>query len=518
LDDGRIVTRIWEAAHRHEDTSDLYHELSDPNYVHDGRHVLLHAAEHGDARGIEVLLGSGADVSAQDVLGNNALHVLAKMSDDRIPDTDVRRSAELLVDAGVSPLKKNSDGRTCAFVAAMVGSAEVISVLVGKKKNVDLACRDGDTPLHVACDRARFPAKTLFDHVLPEYQRTIDDPSVPEHAKQSAVEEYEHAKARTDDYFRTVRLLLEGGADPDRKNDRGRSPKDLALNCKDPRIAALLEGTYKEDEMQDRKGMTAVEAVLRRDHTALKSILGSGGDANEAYGREESMRGLDLNGKTPLAVACALLDEESVRILSEHGADPDLKGNDGMTPLANCLTTAGETNANDGVFERKVIESIVGSLKNHGSNINAEADATGRTVLNIAAGSIDSSKGYKNTSLAGRFVEVLLHSGANPNLADNRGITPLMHVSASGTTCSEDLQLLLLENGAIVSVRDSEGRTPLIYAAGNPKHSVGRAMAEMLFEFGDPHIDAVGNDGRTALDITADSGNEPLLNYLLGKL
>lgn len=56
-------------------------------------------------------------------------------------------------------------------------------------------------------------------------------------------------------------------------------------------------------------------------------------------------------------------------------------------------------------------------------------------------------------------------SGADVNVSDARGSTPLMHAAAIG---SLEAMKILLKAGADVNVRSKLGRTPLLVAAGRP--------------------------------------------------
>ncbi|MDR3205914.1 MAG: ankyrin repeat domain-containing protein, partial [Candidatus Methanoplasma sp.] len=153
-----------------------------------------------------------------------------------------------------------------------------------------------------------------------------------------------------------------------------------------------------------------------------------------------------------------------------------------------------------------------------GLDLNAAVDIVGNTLLILAAKKIGAARGYNSSTLPGRFLTVLLRSGADPNAADNNRVTPLMAACGTRGRDGEDAQLVLLEKGAGVSATDDKGRTPLMYAAGNGNTISGRNMAEMLFEFGDPLPAAVGNDRKSALDIAVEANNEELVKYLLTKL
>ena len=52
----------------------------------------------------------------------------------------------------------------------------------------------------------------------------------------------------------------------------------------------------------------------------------------------------------------------------------------------------------------------------------------------------------------------------------------------------------------------------------NRNASIGKEMAELLFDFGDPKLGHVNNDGKTALEIATDLNNEEFVKFLLIKM
>lgn len=513
---------------KRQETPALYRQLPDPcgSYLEDP--VLFYAASYADSAGVAALLERGADPGARDHYDRTALHILAYgQSSAKIPQGELYKTALALLEAGVSPLRKDGDNRTCAFIAAEKGKHELIAALAEKGKKLDTIGPNGQTPLHAACNYACHAAESFFKYSKPKYDELADQPEPEDdYNKRMHLErlksrkyQYDIDKAAVDKYFETVRLLVAAGLDPEQKNDRGETAVEIAFNCRDVRIAALLAGQDPQGgevtpELRT-KGMQAMQAVNKQDYDALAAILELGGDPNAFWDGPQRERGVALAGKTPLALACAMLDQESVALLLAHGADPNLKDGDDCIPPAYCFSSAARVSHN--TFRNEVPTRIFKGLVEAGLRINQPADRRGDTLLGLACRTLPTAAGYNNDTLAGSFLELLLAEGADPNLANLEGVTPLMHLCKGTDRRGEDAMISLLERGAQVFAQDKNGDTPLIYLCRGSNQAQAKAMAELLFDFGDPQPQRVNNEGKTALDYAVASDNELLVRYLLDK-
>src|SRR5439155_13899405 len=120
-----------------------------------------------------------------------------------------------------------------------------------------------------------------------------------------------------------------------------------------------------------------------------------------------------------------------VKLLLENGGDPNLKNEDGDTPLH--------------LSRSKEISELLLAKK---ADVKAR-NKSGRTPLHHAA----SRQGAKE------LVELLLSKGADVNAADDLGQTPLAR--AVFVRDKEDTELLIA-HGADVNTRDNQGKTPLL--------------------------------------------------------
>ena len=123
------------------------------------------------------------------------------------------------------------------------------------------------------------------------------------------------------------------------------------------------------------------------------------------------------------------------------------------------------------------VEKLLG--KTGATLINSRDITSGRTGLHIAAARRDIV-----------WLVFLANKGANPNIADNRGVTPLMLASSLGFSEGVDA---LIKAGARVDEPNEAGETPLISAV----HRRDTQMMRVLLEAGaDP--DRADNSGRSA--------------------
>ncbi|MBO9518087.1 MAG: ankyrin repeat domain-containing protein [Porphyrobacter sp.] len=127
-------------------------------------------------------------------------------------------------------------------------------------------------------------------------------------------------------------------------------------------------------------------------------------------------------------------------------------------------------------------------LRKPGSQVvNSRDLSNGRTALHIVVDMRDVT-----------WIRYLLNRGANPNTADNRGVTPLMRASQLGYVDGVEA---LVAGGARVDNSNDAGETPLILAV----HRKDTSMMRVLLKAGaDP--DRADNSGRTARDYARGDG------------
>lgn len=196
-----------------------------------------------------------------------------------------------------------------------------------------------------------------------------------------------------------------------------------------------------------------------RDFKKIKLLLEHGADPNFLY----------QDGSTPLHKFYS--DQELVKLLLEYGADPNIQNEDGLTPLDIVIDTGG-------------YDKTVKYLMENGAypNIDSEIYSDVITRNNFSALKIllkhgvdpslflDSAISYRKQ----KMMKILLEYGANPNIQDEYGATPLHSASMLGNLKMVEI---LLENGADYTLKDIDGKEAIDYAKS-------QALIDIFYYYG----------------------------------
>lgn len=495
---------------------------------YDGEEMLLAAARAADAPALKFLFEQGLDSSYKKSYGATLMHVVAEATNSseysfKARPEDVKAAVQLLMEHKVSPMRKDDDGRAPIHVAARFANAGFIEAICESGRGIGVTQKDGLNALHILAEwsgRDESGLKYAYGNV--EKARK----SAEENDHRIYKEQYESSQKRLqkeldgiEDYFKCAKLLIAAGLDPYEKDNYGNTPLDKGIHYGAKKINALIAGQIPMDENEYDEntphyiaagGMTIHKAVAKTennetDYPAVKALIALGADVNEEDGDEK----YKFYGLTPLAIAILLFDVTAAELLVAAGADVNYVNTAGFAPIAyllkNDITRAAQ--------KENRVAAIIKLLTESGFDINRTINEKAQPFLTMA------DEKARNSSSALAMVEAVLLFNAEADLAGADGRTPLSFLAESRRGSDvENVFISLLDEGADVNAADNNGNTVLMYVAQNSDFACSKNLAELLFNYGRPNMNAVNNEGKTALEIAADKNNEPLINFLMKKM
>ena len=370
---------------------------ANPNLkMHHGQTPLYWAAKEGHAEVVTSLLDAGAGPSAKDKYRYSPLHHAALGGHAEVVTT--------LLEAGAEPNATNHIGETPLHEAARSGNASSVATLLDAGAEPNATNDIGETPLHGAARSGNASSVATLLDVGVEPNATNEGGHAPLH----------HAAALG--HAAAVAALLGTGADPNVINRDSKAPLDLAVEKNQTKaIVALLS------RMRSTPNPEVLFAAARvGDLETIAAQLDAGIAPNVASKYAKY-------GDTALHWAARGGSAAAVTALVEAGANPKVKNRQGKSPLA--------------VADIAVIPTLLDAGIGAGAKPDPEV-----LIAAAKAGDLET-------------IAVQLRVGADPNIGDAEGFTPLHHAAvATHATVVE----WLLANGASPNARDNSANlTPL---------------------------------------------------------
>lgn len=427
----------------------------------DGSTPLMQAAFEGDVAEARRLIEEGADVSASNVYGVNAMQLAAD-----IGNTELIR---LLLKAGADPESPNADGETALHLVARSGNVEAAKLLLKAGAQVDPVEQfGGQTPLMWAVAR-RHPEMVEFllskgadvnaRSIVRDYRRvaTAESRAAPRdrggltplmyaarHNCGECVEVLLKYKvdvnlpdpsyvvplsiAMMNSNWDIAKRLVEAGADVNQWDINGSSPLHVAI--------ANMNSPGNRNPLDDDKPNKATGRDL------IKMLLERGANPNQQLYHGVDFASAADRGLTPFLAACQTGDIELVKLLLEHGANPRLATSDGRGPIIMAI-----------------------SGRPGRGNFFGRPPAGGRPDAD------EKKSGAKRENPQVQLIKLLAEAGADVNLvakihllARTRGGSALHYAVREGG--NHEVIKTLLDLGLDVNVKDEDGLTALDYAMG----------------------------------------------------
>jgi ankyrin repeat protein len=319
-----------------------------------------------------------------------------------------------------------------------------------------------------------------------EEENVISDDSIPIKDKIAKISKNYVVSAIEDSNVETLRLLLTNGADiSSARGEDGENALHFAsLKAKTTDVIEFVLETGKFDiNGVDNDGLTPLHwAILNSNVDIARYLLEKGADPtirnrngntplHKAAGYAKEIETINLiletqkvdidhinkEGETALYYAIRAENVQMVRCLLEKGADPTSRNNVGCTPFHLAVALLTDTD-------------ILGLMLANEIKIDIdEKNKLGLNALHMAT--------FASNVTAVRF---LLSNGANPNVADENGLTPL-HVAAHQAKDMYLIEALLNHKDTNVNYLDNKGHNALQYAMRN-KHGLREEIANLLRE------------------------------------
>lgn len=418
------------------------------------------------------------------------------------PDLEEARGA---LAEGADPNARAPNGSLPLVLAASSGDGEAVELLLGAGVDPDLRDSRGSTALIAAARNRRVDVARRLLAAGADPNRTSDDGATALCKVLSAA----GSTPLSGDLLDLAAALVAAGAEGNRGCGGTRSAFGLAVEYRQRQVVALLVAAGQQiasPATGQRFGDPLLDAVLGGSAEQLALLLAAGVHPDARNRRS----------RPALSVALSRNDLEAVRALLAAGADlgrrPYLEeivrsGQAGPDLLALLLEARAPGQLDAAALDQALAEAAKqGSIDQVRMLLAAGAEPQGAggdgDPLLIALQS-GGDRGKRGTVIA-----QLLRAGADPNVRDRLGRTPLIVAIRKRNL---GLARLLVAAGARVQDRDARGRSALHFAAD--LHQPRELVQWLSGEGADPN--ARDEEGVTPGCLAAASGRAGAVSALL---
>ena len=372
------------------------------------RTILHYACIHGDCDIVDNLLKVGADPRAQDKFGNSPMHYACEKGHlqcvRHLIATSQNPNGLLQIpnNGGVKPLSmKTPSGGTILHIACESCDVYVAAKLLEAGADSNLSDMSGFTPLsvisgsggtilHVACDKGDI-------NLVKKLLKAGADPNVADVLGFTPL-------------MRAVVSTSKSGI----SSDLVYSIITALCNSKCSVNAAFVPSKPSYSNVSYYEGSTALHMAIdgwRVDHLCVQALVDNGAVLDVK----------NVHGRTPLHIASMRGHHHLIELLSPSPEFFHFEDNDGCTPLHYACKNSHFECIRKIIFQAPyVCGDLVNVSNKDGTTPLFVRTGSGGTILHAAC-----DKGDIN------LVNMLLEAGADPNVPDMFGFTPLMRVVVS---------------------------------------------------------------------------------------
>ena len=472
--------------------------------------MLACGQRHIDA--IHVLLKAESDTNIADKDGFTCLmHAVAGDCSKEV--------LQAIIDHGTDVNATNEDNRPALMLACFKRHVDAIHVLLKEGSDTNIVNKTGDTCLMYAVDRdcSKEVLQAIIDHdadinatnketrnalMMACGMKRVDAIHVLLKAESdtNAVDKYGNTwlmhAVYGDCSKEALQAIIDHGADVNTINKFNRTALMTAYMMRHVDSIHVLLKAGADTNSVDKNGNTCLMHAVRGDCTKqlLQEIIDLGADVNAT----------NKNSRTALMTACERRHVDAIYALLKTGSDTNIVDEDGVTCLMYAVygdcskevlqalidhgsdvnaTNKDNSNALMVANVKKHVDAIYVLLKAK-SDTNA-VDKNGDTCLmhavcgdcskEVLQAIIDNGADVNATNKYNRIalmmacgmrhvdaIHVLLKAESDTNIADENGVTSLMHAIAK--YCSKEVLQALIDHGADVNATDKSNFTALMLA------------------------------------------------------
>jgi ankyrin repeat protein len=500
------------------------------------------AASRGDIAAVRTLLKQAADVSAAQGDGMTALHWAAQRSDAELTTVLLTAGANLrattrlggytplhlaseagasavikaLVAAGADVNARTTTGATPLMFAAASGSADAVNVLLELSADANATeSANGQTALMFAAaldraDAVRALVQRGADARLASKTVDISNVTAPEEVLQQQIRDAENAKS-------AAATATPGGA---------AAPAARAANA--ATTVAGVNRPYTFSELIGKQGgLTALHFAARQGAMrTVQALVELGADVNAFSPADHT---------SPLLIATINGQFDVAKYLLDHGAQPNLASDAGMTPLFATLNVEWAPKMfypqpRAYLQQQASYLDLITALLDHGADPNARVNRKiWYTQYNFDLLRVEESgaSAFWRAAYASDIaaMKLLIARGADPNLPSTK---PAQNdrFRQGGTRSGDDSK----DHSGLQPVPTAGPDIPPLLAAAGAGYGEGFAanahrfaptgmLAAVKYLVDDLHADvnARDADGNTALHNAAARGDNEMIEYLVSK-
>lgn len=435
--------------------------------------ALCRSCQQGKTATVQALLEAGkCDVNAAADEQTPLFLAAQKVSVDTVKlllqygaDATVKSKGQRALEAAETPIHGLIGSLGTCDELEMSDLEEIIRLLLDAGCDINAQTAHGETVL-LDCLHEEIP-------LVPFLLENGADPNIRENRGGTPMHFF-HGPLKNPEWFKA--LMAHGGILDIIRPDGGDTP--LHHYAKNGQLGdlSLFKPFVSDWNITDAKGNSLLHTAIgvhRRDDPTVKALLELGLDPNQR----------NHDGQQPIHMVSGSGEilEERLNIICAAGADLEARDNRGRTLLTKSM------HDHPGYDYDRFVPYLV----SRGANIDAQ-DYKGKTALTHL---------IKPHSFKLEHVDFLLSQGADPRVADYNGDSFLHHLAANYATIADDTVLLaifkLIKMGIPSTLKNFQGRTPLHLLCGNVSDHLFAAAAE---------------GGKYAIDLLLDAGFDAAIN------